>query len=41
VYEALGTAMRDDLPARVPVDVTISVRFPNVKPAEKLDDRFY
>lgn len=41
MYEALGTAMRDDLPARVPVDVTISVRFPNVKPAEKLDDRFY
>ncbi len=40
VYEALGLAIRDDQPAHVPVDVTISVRFPNVKPAEKLDDRF-
>ncbi len=39
-YDAMSTAM-GDAPKRGPVDVTVTLRFPNVKPAEKLDERFY
>ncbi|QRO01256.1 hypothetical protein JRI60_20615 [Archangium violaceum] len=39
-YEAMSTAM-GDAPKGGPVDVTVTLSFANVKPAEKLDDRFY